>query len=370
MTTALRRLPLPVRMAVVFIFSVAFAIAVAALTGDSGYTVAAVTLAQAAVISDDDLQAGVLERFVIESPVLDRLPLKPIEGNSYRYNAEATLPGVEFRAVNAAYSESTGTFVQASEGLVILGGDADVDTFVQATRSNLTDQLEAQIRLKVKAAAYKFQDAVFNGDVAVDANSFDGLKKRLTGAQVIAAGTNGLPVVGNGGTDIQAFLDFLDQLIMAAKVTADNGAIYANDLVIPRLVSAGRRLGLVTDGRVEVLPGITKTQTLYRNIPVLDPGVKLDGTRILPQTETQGASSVTSSIYAVRFGEDEADGAVTGLVNTNHEGANSIEEGLFAVKRLGEQQAKPAHRVRIEGFLGFATFGGQAAARGTGVLAS
>lgn len=328
----------------------------------------AVTLAQAAVISQNDLQAGVLERFIIESPVLDRLPLKPIDGNAYAYNAESTLPGVEFRAVNSAYSESTGTVVQATESLVILGGDADVDTFIQATRSNLNDQLETQVNLKVKAAAYKFQDAFFNGDVAVDANSFDGLKKRTTGGQVLAAATNGLPVVGNGGTDVQAFLDFVDALLALAKISGDNGALYMNDAIRARFTSAGRRANLVVDDVVGLGP-VDKRITSYRGTPILDPGLNLAGTRILPQTETQGtASGTTSSIYAVRFGNDEADQAVTGLVNTNHVGANSIEEGIFAVKRLGEQQAKPAHRIRIEGFLGVGVFGGSAVARGTGVL--
>jgi hypothetical protein len=63
---------------------------------------------------------------------------------------------------------------------------------------------------------------------------------------------------------------------------------------------------------------------------------------------------VASSVYAVRFGQSEADQAVTGLFNGNHPNApaGSTEERIFSVKRLGEQQAKPAHRVRIEGFLG------------------
>jgi len=331
----------------------------------------AVTLAQAATLTDNHLEGGVLERFLIESPVLDRLPFKEIPGNSYRYSAEATLPGVEFRAVNAAYSESTGTVVQASEGLVILGGDADVDTFIQATGSALNDQLETQIRLKVKAAAYKFQDAFFNGDVAVDANSFDGLKKRTVGVQVIAAGTNGAPVVGNGGTDIQAFLDFLDSLLSLAKISGADGALYMNDLIRARVVSAGRRANLVAEDIIGFTDSVTKRISVYRGTPLLDPGNKLDGTRILPQTETQGtAAGTVSSIYAVRFGEDEADQAVTGLFNGNHEGASSTEYGIVAVKRLGEQQAKPVHRIRIESFPGLAVFSGTCVARGTGVLNS
>ena len=146
----------------------------------------AMTLVEAAKYSQNDLQRGVLETFVIESPVLDRIPFMEISGNAFAYNQEATLPGVEFRAVNAAYTESTGTINQATESLVILGGDADVDTFLVATRGNLNDLRAEQTALKVKAAAYKFQDSFINGDTGVDANSFDGLKKRLTGAQVIA----------------------------------------------------------------------------------------------------------------------------------------------------------------------------------------
>ena len=38
-----------------------------------------------------------METFVIESPVLDRLPLLQIEGNAYAYTKESTLPGVAFR---------------------------------------------------------------------------------------------------------------------------------------------------------------------------------------------------------------------------------------------------------------------------------
>ena len=326
----------------------------------------AVTLAQAATLSENDLQAGVLERFIQESPVLDRLPLKQIDGNAYAYNAELALPGVEFRAVNSAYAESTGTVVQATESLVILGGDADVDTFIQATRSNLNDQIETQVRLKVKAAAYKFQDAFFNGDVAVDANSFDGLKKRTTGAQIIVGATNGINVVGAAGADVQGFLDFVDSLLAAAKISGDNGALYMNDLIKARFGSAARRAGLATEELVNLGP-VDKRVTTYRGTPILDPGLTAAGVRILPQTETVGSSSVTSSIYAVRFGDDEADGGVTGLFNGNHAEA-SQRDGIFAVKRLGEQDAKPVHRIRIEGFLGVGVFSGTAVARGTGAL--
>ena len=319
----------------------------------------AVTLAQAAVLSQNDLQRGVLEVFVQTSPVLDRLPLLEIQGNAYAYNVEARLPGVAFRNVNEAYVESTGVVNQATEALVILGGDADVDTFIVKTRGNLQDQRAVQTALKVKAASYRFQDAFFNNDVAAGgeaAKGFDGLKKRLTGAQVFAAGTNGLPIVGNGTTDPQAFFDQLDVLLgLVPGIGPDNGVIYANNLIQGRIRSAGRRIGGVDVVR-EDLTG--KRVITWNGIPVLDPGSNLAGARILPQTETQGtATGTTSSIYAVKFGQDEGDGGVTGLTN-----------GGVDVRDLGEIQSQPVFRTRIEFFCGVAVFGGTAAARMTGVL--
>jgi len=315
----------------------------------------ALTLAEAAKLSQNPIERGVIETFVQTSPVLDRIPLMEIAGTSYAYQTEGTLPGVEFRAVNSAYAESTGTVNTASEKLVILGGDADVDSFLVKTGGQIADLRAQQTAGKVKAASYKYQDTFFNGDTAVDANSFDGLKKRLTGAQVVAAGTNGIPVVGNGGSDAHAFFDALDTLVSRVPgINGQNGAIYANASVIAKIRSAGRRLGGVDMVNEDLT---TKRVMTWNGIPVLDPGQTAGGVDILPQTETQGTSSVASSVYAVRFGSGVPDLSVTGLTN-----------GGISVRDLGEIDAKPVLRTRIEFFCGLALFGGRAAARLTGVL--
>ena len=308
----------------------------------------AVTLAEAAVLSQNDLQRGVLETFVQASPVLDRLPLMNIEGNAYAYNKEATLPGVAFRSVNEAYTESTGTVNQATESLVILGGDADVDKFIVQTRGNLNDQRAVQTAMKVKAASYKFQDSFINGDVAVDPKGFDGLKKRLTGSQVLDAATNGIGPVA-GGHD---FFDALDALV--AQVAGGADALYANSAVIAKIMSSARRLG-GADMITEALTG--KRVATYNGIPLLDIGKTAAGADIITRTETQGtAAGTSSSIYAVKFGQDEGDQAVTGLTN-----------GGVQVYDLGELDSKPAYRTRLEFYCGLAVFG-NGAARLRGVL--
>lgn len=310
----------------------------------------AVTLAEAALLSENDLQRGVIETFIQESAILDRIPFLEIEGNAYAYNEEATLPGVAFRSVNEAYTESTGTVNQKSESLVILGGDADVDRFIVQTRGNLNDQRAVQTRMKVKAASYKFQDTFFNGDVSVDTKAFDGLKKRLTGAQVLDADVNGMGPVA-GGHD---FFDALDALI--AQVNGNVAALYANKAVIAKIMSSARRLG----GAEMITETLTQKRiATYNGIPLLDPGQTAAGVDILPLTETQGTAVNASSVYAVRFGEAEGDQAVTGLTN-----------GGVQVDDLGQLQEKPAYRTRIEFYTGMAVFGGKAAARLRGVLSA
>ncbi|AYF30613.1 hypothetical protein CSH63_24845 [Micromonospora tulbaghiae] len=318
----------------------------------------AVTLAQAALLSQNDLQRGVIETFVQASPILDRIPFMDIEGNAYAYNSEGSLPGVEFRAVNDQYTESTGVINQATESLVILGGDADVDTYIAKTRGNLNDQRAVQTAMKVKAASYRFQDAFFNGDVAGGGDAskgFDGLRKRLVGAQVFAPDVNGIPVIGNGGSDAHVFFDALDNLLARVPgINAENGAIYANSFISAKIRSAGRRIGGVDIVKEDLT---SKRVLTYNGIAVLDPGDTAAGVNILPQTETQGtAGATTSSIYAVKFGQDEGDKGVTGLTN-----------GGVDVRDLGEQQVKPAYRTRIEFFCGVAVFAGKAAARMTGI---
>jgi len=315
----------------------------------------AITLAEAAKLSQSYLQKGVLETFVQSSPVLDRIPFMTIQGNAYAYNEEGTLPGVAFRAVNGSYAESTGTVNQKSESLVITGGDADVDKFVVQTRGDVNDQRAVQTALKVKALSYQFQNAFFNGDTAVDSLSFDGLKKRLIGDQVkTTAGVNGDAIL-TSTTTIHAFFNSLDELVASVPgLDGGNGALYANAAIIGKIKSAARQIS--ADVFVEKdING--KRQVVWQGIPILDAGSTAAGVAVLPQTETKGTSVNTSSIYAVRFGQDEGDQAVTGLTN-----------GGVQVYDLGELETKPAYRTRIEFYTGLAVFGGRAAGRLTGVL--
>lgn len=300
----------------------------------------AVSLADAAAASTNMLQRGVIQTFIDESPVLDRIPFMEIEGNAYQYTRESALPGIAFRAVNAAYTESTGAVVNATVGLKIFGGDADVDRFIARTRGNINDQRALQTRLKAKAAAIFFTQNFFEGDSVAVPDAFDGLRTMITGAQVITAGAAGAALT----------LTMLDDLLAAVVGGAD--VIYAND----RLIRKVNALVRATGGTVpEPRESYGRMVSFYAGIPMVDPGLGVDGTtRILGFDETQGASNVTASVYAVKFGEEEY---VSGLTN-----------GGIDVYDLGELETKPVYRTRIESYMAIGIFNGKAAARLKGVL--
>lgn len=298
----------------------------------------ALTLVEAAKLSNDVLQRGVIETFARVSPVLEMLPFMDIAGNSYKYNQEGTLPGIAFRAVNDSYTESVGVINQASEGLTIVGGDIDVDKFLVATRGNIQDLRAVHTEMKSKALAVKWTQTFFNGDTATDANSFDGLSKRLTGNQKILAGTNGAALTtAMIDTLIDAVAGEPDVLFMSKAMRRKVKAL---------LVASTHYVENGSDafGR----PVMT-----YGGIPirVIDEN---DGYDILGFTETAGSSNVTASIYAVKFGAEQY---VSGLQN-----------GMVDVRDLGELETKPAYRTRVEWYNGVAVFHPRASARLYGVL--
>src|ERR687898_2570166 len=134
----------------------------------------AMTKVEAAKLTQDMMLRGVIETIITESMILELLPFMEVTGTTLTYNREATLPAATFYDVGDTWTEATPTFTQVTAPLRIMGGDADVDNFLQQTYADPND-LEAEvIASRAKATAHKFSDTVYNGDTAVDAKSFDG----------------------------------------------------------------------------------------------------------------------------------------------------------------------------------------------------
>lgn len=303
----------------------------------------AVTLAQAAANESDPVRRGAIQTAIGVSKVWDRLPFEGITGNAYAYDKDQILPGTAFRTVNEAYVESTGVVNQAVESLQILGGDADVDQFIEKTFSSSTGVLMAdQVRMKLESAQATYVDAMFNGDVDVrSAKEFDGLRKRLVGDQVLDA---------TGTLKDEKFLFDLDMLFAQVQGELPD-VVYVNGNIIPYLKELGRNIG----GAAYINSEITgKREFTWNGVPFVNPGAHWSGRQILPYDATAGYD-----LYAVKFAHSFNDVGVMGITN-----------GGLQAYYLGELQEKPAIRTRIDFYTGFVAQGGKAAARLRGVKIS
>ena len=293
----------------------------------------ALTLTEAAKLSNDVVLQGVIETIVKDSPLLQRLPFIDINGNAITYNRENALPAAAFFNVGDTWSESTPTFTQLTTDLKILGGDADVDRYIATTRNNVQDIEAAVLEMKAKAVRYQFEQTFVTGDVLVDAKSFDGIAKQVTAGQTITAAANGT----------QLTLPLLDQLIDQVKPGRPDLLLMSkrSRRTLSQLI---RQSGAYMELRQNEFGMF---QEFYAGIPI---GVS----DFQPDTETQGAATNASSIYALQFGE----GRVTGL-----QGGGGLQ-----VEEVGLLETKDARRFRVKWYCNIAVFADLALARLKGII--
>src|SRR5918996_2952328 len=128
----------------------------------------AMTKVEAAKLTQDMMLRGVIETIVTESMILELLPFMEVTGTAVTYNREATLPASTFFDVGDTWTEATPTFTTVTAALKIMGGDADVDNFLQATYANPND-LEAEvIASRAKSVAHAYSQAFYTGDDSVN----------------------------------------------------------------------------------------------------------------------------------------------------------------------------------------------------------
>lgn len=295
----------------------------------------ALTLVEAAKRYENPIERGIVTLYAENSDILRVLPFANVDGGGLRYNREETLPGIGFRGVNEAYTESTGVLNPIFDPLVIAGGDLDVDKFIVATQGE--DQRAVQEAMKVKALALRWMETFIKGDNATEPREFDGLQGRLTGSQKIPAGTTA------NGTALS--LGKLDEVIDAVDSPTH---LIMNKGMRRRLTAAARSTtvgGYVTYDK----DAFGRRVMQYNDLEILIADQDETGTDILPFSEaaTSGTATATS-IYCVSLTE----GMLYG-----------IQSGLPMVDDLGELDTKPVYRTRVEWYSGIAFKHPKAAAR-------
>jgi hypothetical protein len=300
----------------------------------------ALTLPEAAKQSQNPIQSAVIEMYARTGNILMAMPFQNIQGNALKYNREDTLPGIGFRGVNEAYTESTGIINPLTEPLFIAGGDLDVDNFIIDTMG--ANQRASQEMMKAKALSLAVEKQIIKGDSASDPRGFDGLQVRLTGNQLMYAGTT------DGGDALS--LAKLDELI--DKVDSPTHLIMSKTM--RRRLTAAARTYTVGGFITWELDAFGRKLAMYNDLPILIVDYDNTGAQILAFDEVgySGSTATASSIYCVSFGEGMLGG---------------IQSGTMQVRDLGELQTKPAKRTRVEWNIGMAAWHGRAAARLGGI---
>lgn len=301
----------------------------------------AMTLMEAAKrFSGETKRAAVIELFASNSPLLRAVPFMEIQGNAYSYQVEGKLPNIGFRAVNGSYTEGVGVVNPEVERLRIAGGDLDVDKFlIRTVGGDIRSQEEAR---KIKALSGLITDKIINGNSVTTVDEFDGLRARIVGSQLLPA----LSSAPSANSPLS--LEALD-----AAIDEVDGA---NAL----LMSRAMKRKLVTAARAGIGGDIQIAQddfgfrvTMYNDIPIIEVDTNHLGQKIMDFNEAgPGGGSTSTSIYVVNFG----DGMVSGLQN-----------GSFDVTDIGELDAKPVWRTRVEWYVGLAVMHPKAVARVWGI---
>jgi len=355
-----------------------------------------ISLAEASKLSTDILLKGIIETIVKDSPILEKLPFIQIVGNSLKYNREKTLPTIGWYApVTGTWTTSEPEFEQCTASLCVLGGDADVDNFLKATRSNIQDLEAAVIEQKAKALRNEFENAFLNADGS--GNQPTGLYNTMKGTAwtadtEMAVGDIVVPTAGleNGfryectaaagdkkthATTEPTWPTTVGDTVVDDQVTwtcrygnhlgmAVNGATLSLtrmdqliDLVRggkPDLLLMSRRsrrklaaLARAQGSNLQVGQGkLGEFVELYNGIPVaISDWVK--------DNYTVGTSDDCSAIFAFQMGE----GAVCGLTSPE----------MIQVERLGSLETKDAARTRVKWYVSLANFSIVKAAMLTGV---
>jgi len=201
----------------------------------------AITLAQAKETMSDKVDQLVIDEFRRESALLDKLTfddaVSPGTGGStmtYGYVRLLTPSTASTRKINSEYTANEAVRKKCTADIKIFGGSFAIDRVIQETSGSL-NEMEFQLREKIKAARNYFHYLVINGDSAVNEDEFDGLDAILTGSSTEYKDAVGLDLSNSQilDTNYKRFLDTLDDFLSGLDGKPD--ALLGGSKIISRI---------------------------------------------------------------------------------------------------------------------------------------
>jgi len=263
-----------------------------------------------AMMPDPRMQ-GLVEIFTANSVMLKLLKFVESDTLAYRYNRDAALPGIDFRAVNGVYpSQSYGITNPEVETLAIFGGPVITDTQLANPKVRST-----KVAKKLQNAGLVFDYVCFWGNPSVNANQFNGLVARVGGSQVISAGTNG------------------GAMVVDAVVATQDQTVGTDNSKKPLLMSKQSRRYLSSTVRAEargmgVFDASGKQLVMFNDSPIVVFDELATPQPPIPNNENWGTATNATSIWCMSFGGDVDEENLQGIVKMNPVGPEKSPVGM------------------------------------------
>lgn len=271
----------------------------------------AITLQEAKVGMADKVDQQVIDEFRRGSLLLDTLmfddAVSPGTGGStltYGYVRLETPASAGFRAINGEYTPQEAKRKKDSVDLKIFGGSFQIDR-VLANSSGAVDEIDFQLKEKIKAATNLFHYSVINGNSTTDEKSFDGLDKLLVGSSTEFNKDSHIDLSTSEALDknYKEFLDLLDAFI--SELDGKPSMLMGNSKLMTKIRSVARRAGYLTQSE----DAFGRKVYAYDGIPLVDleyyvkDGNTVPVVPIVDTRQPNGSDTVTglTDLYAAQI---------------------------------------------------------------------
>lgn len=278
-----------------------------------------ITLSDYALMSNDPLIQKISMSLLKMGMVLQDVPMrtyKSMTALGVRWDG-TSMPTINWRKLNDPYTVTKAVPTPFQEQAYIASNAIDIDTKILDDVNRINDPFSVQLQVYLETLAYDFNDKFINNNhITGDQDAPVGIRWRLDNptdygiptemkldANVdISAGSNGV-----------ALLEKLDLLLYRMGAPEGDGVfLYCNEVLKAKVDRSIRAAG--TSGGFEITRDMfQRSVTRYKNATFRVIGRKANQTtQIITSTEdTAGAdgASTYSSIYAVKFGVENAFGA-------------------------------------------------------------
>lgn len=293
-------------------------------------------MTEAAKLAEDDRQRGIIEELLDKDEFFALVPFVKAKDDTFSYTRELELPKAGFIDPYDDIEESTGKVENISTKIKILAGQFDIAKFISEVKADMYDQIAVQAKFKVKAVGMDFKNHLINGDTAVDAKGFDGLRKLVVADRTLQAGVNGAALSYSA----------LDELLDAVPLGADFLMMRSETW---RVIRELNRLHGGNTAEMMMVENFGAPMRFYDGKPVII-------NDYIEKTEKQGTNEATTSIYAVRA--NEVDG---------FHGLWAGDAAGIRLEEIGTHFNKDSNRWRVKWYCGAALRATHAVARLKGI---